>query len=101
MTIGEIPLTADNQRFSIQLGGQQLSFTLQWRDEAGWLADIRDENDMPLLSGLPLVTGGDLLAPYRHLGLRGELHVIADDPGQQAPGKTSLGARHHLWYISA
>lgn len=101
MSISEIPLTADNQRFMVQLGGRWLRFTLLWRDEAGWVVDISNENNNRLISGVPLITGADLLEPYRHLGFSGELRVFLDDEATLAPGKNSLGTRSHLVYISA
>ncbi|NDJ56773.1 hypothetical protein GWD52_07155 [Enterobacteriaceae bacterium 4M9] len=101
MSISEIPLTADNQHFTVQLGGRWLRFTLLWRDESGWVVDIHSESDEPLISGVPLVTGVDLFEPYRHLGFSGELRVLLDDDATLYPGKTSLGKRSHLLYISA
>lgn len=99
MTINEIPLTADNQRFFIQLGGRQLAFTLLWRD-SGWIMDIADEDGSSLLNGVPLVTGVNLLAPYRHIGLNGELWVVSDDACQPYPTSTNLGTGSHLWHVS-
>ncbi|EJA5821441.1 hypothetical protein OD522_005426, partial [Salmonella enterica] len=44
MKIHEIPLTPDNQHFSIQLAGRNLILKLIFRDEAGWIMDISDEH---------------------------------------------------------
>lgn len=101
MTIAEIPLGADNQIFAIQLAGQQLRLRLIYRDAAGWIMDILDADDEPVISGIPLVTGVDLLAAYRSLGFSGGLWVVSDDEAQEYPSKTNLGYGSHLYFVTA
>ena len=101
MPIVEIPLSADNQIFSIQLAGQSLRMRLLYRDSAGWVLDILNSNSQPLVNGIPLVTGVDLLAPYAWLGFSGGLWVVSDDEAQTCPGKTTLGNTSHLYFITA
>ncbi|MDM2919938.1 hypothetical protein LJU39_15945 [Citrobacter freundii] len=47
-------------------------------------------------SGIPLVTGADLLAQYGYMGLGFKLVVVCDDSTQDYPTKTDLGGRSHL-----
>ncbi len=65
MTIQEIPLTADNQQFSIVLGGVTWRISIIWRD-LYWIMDLQNDRGEPVISGIPLVTphpeGGSYLA---------------------------------------
>ncbi|WP_412175928.1 phage baseplate plug protein, partial [Escherichia coli] len=49
-----------------------------------------------VISGIPLVTGADLLAQYACMGLGFKLLVVCDDNTQDYPTKTDLGSRSHL-----
>ncbi|WP_425347518.1 phage baseplate plug family protein, partial [Serratia fonticola] len=53
----EIPLTPTPQQFAIQLAGVQYQMTLIWRDAAGWVLDIANNDKTPLIQGVPLVAG--------------------------------------------
>lgn len=100
MTIAEIPLSADNQTFFIQLGGQTLRLQVVWRSEAGWLLDLYNSEGEALIFGIPLVYGVDLLAPYRHLNFGGQLWLFADDPAENAPAISTLGSDSHLCFVT-
>lgn len=72
----EIPLTAEAQTFDIALAGVTYHMTLAWNPVLYcWVLDIATEDQVPLLMGVPVVTGLDLLAQYRHLGFGGHLIV--------------------------
>jgi hypothetical protein len=110
MRFYEIPLSPEPQRFSIALGGRTRRLRLGWNAaEAAWLLDIavaarrqgrladsdssdNEEDDTPLLAGIPLVAGADLLAQHAHMGLGGELWV----EGELPPGVSSLGVESKL-----
>ena len=64
-----IPLTPEPQRFRIVLAGRELLLAV------------------PLVSGIPLVAGCDLLEPYAYLGLGGALLLSGDEP----PSPDTLG----------
>ncbi|CNK98198.1 hypothetical protein ACQ26G_004193 [Yersinia enterocolitica] len=99
MVLSEIPLTADNQIFSIQLGEQSLILRLIYRDAAGWVMDIMDSRGENLVLGVPLVVGANLLEPYSHLGLSGGLMVVSDEDAHEYPTKTNLGYGSHLYFV--
>lgn len=84
-----IPLTPEPQRFGIVLAGRELLLAVRWMDapEGGWLLDVADAGGVPLLSGIPLVAGCDLLEPYGYLGLGGALRLSGDEP----PALDTLG----------
>lgn len=95
MAIQEIPLTADNQQFSIILAGTTWRISITWRDRY-WILDLQNDRGVSVISGIPLVTGADLLAQYGYMGLGFKLVVVCDDSTQDYPTKTDLGGRSHL-----
>lgn len=88
MALYEIPLTPEPQSFGISLAGRELRLAFRWAESfcpdapGGWLMDICDAPDdlVPLVCGIPLVAGCDLLRPYEHLALGGSLFLSGDQP---------------------
>ena len=76
-----IPLTPEPQRFSIVLAGRELLLAVRWMDV------LADAAGVPLVSGIPLGAGCDLLEPYVYLGLGGALLLSGDEP----PSPDTLG----------
>ncbi|CCW31078.1 conserved hypothetical protein [Xenorhabdus nematophila F1] len=99
MNIVEIPLHAKNQRFDIQLGGINYRMQLQWRGCAEWILDIMHPNSEPIVSGLPLVFGVDILEQHRYLGFNGSLIFYCDDLKNETNGE-ELGRSNRLYFIS-
>lgn len=63
----------------------------------GWLLDIAEpDRAAPILMGIPLVTGCDLLAPYGYLGIGGGLVVDSLYP----PTLENLGAGVELVFTT-
>ncbi len=82
MTAYEIPLSPKPQTFAIQLAGVNYQLTLTWNDALiCWVLDVADANNVPIVLGIPVITGLDLLAQYRYLGFGGSL-VVQTDGGQ-------------------
>lgn len=96
----EIPLTPTPQQFAIQLAGVQYQMTLIWRDAAGWVLDIANNDKTPLIQGVPLVAGADLLAQYRYLGIGGALFVVSDQNVLAPPTQDNLGIASHLYFLA-
>ncbi|HEY8355732.1 MAG TPA: hypothetical protein VIK69_12050 [Methylophilaceae bacterium] len=97
-----IPLTPTPQRFTIGLDGVDYIIHLNYRnvDEGGWTIDIHDIDDNPIVNGIPLVTGTNLLGQYRHLGFTGGLWVqTASDP-DAVPTFVNLGVDAFLYWVS-
>lgn len=88
MALYEIPLTPEPQSFGISLAGRELHMAFRWAETlcadapGGWVLDICDAPDdlTPLVCGIPLVAGCDLLRPYAHLALGGSLVLSGDMP---------------------
>lgn len=78
----EIPLTPVPQTFNISLNGRSVTLTIRWKEtvEGGWSLDIDDAvTGLPLAHGIPMVTGVDLLAPFKYLGISCGLMILGDD----------------------
>lgn len=99
-TVYEIPLKAQNQTMSIKLNGKTFKLTVKWNGVANsWLMDIADSTGKNILSGLPLITGSDLLSQYKYLNLGGQLVVQTDGDFQAIPTFANLGDKSHLFFI--
>ena len=96
----EIPLSPLAQTFNITLSGTSYRVTMQWRDLAGWIADIADASGNSIVAGVPLVTGVDLLGQYRHLGFAGRLWVQTSDDPDAVPTVENLGSGSHLYWVT-
>lgn len=63
----ELPITNDPaQEFITQLGDRKFSFEIKYNDVSRvWTMDIADPiSNLPILLGLPLILGANLLEPY-------------------------------------
>lgn len=98
----EIPLSSTPQRFTITLSGVDYRLTVQYRQAggAGWVLDIADANDNPLVNGIPLVTGTDLLEQYHHLGFSGRLWVQGGANPDDRPTFDDLGTGSHVFWVT-
>lgn len=103
MTIYEIPLTPTPQTFGIALSGVDYKFTVYWADASngGWVLNIADVQGNPILNGVPLVTGANLLAGYEYLGFTGTLAVQTDHNTDALPTFDNLGVNSHLYFVPA
>ncbi|WP_025121317.1 MULTISPECIES: hypothetical protein [unclassified Serratia (in: enterobacteria)] len=99
MNISEIPLAPVNQQFRISLGETVVNMRILWRDGAGWILDLTDENGGAMAYGLPLVPGRDLLGQFKHLGINGMLVIASDVAAEEYPTKNNLGISSHLYFV--
>jgi Domain of unknown function (DUF6983) len=102
-TIYEIPTSNVPQVQTISLNGVQYQITTRWNAYAGngaWVMDIADSNGNRILSGVPLVTGADLLAQFEYLGIGGAMVVQSDNNPDVVPDSLSLGVTGHLFYAT-
>lgn len=97
-----IPLQSQPQKFSIDLSGLTYNFTVQYRnvDMGGWYLDIADANGVPIVQGVPLVTGANLLAQYAYLGFVGALWVQTQSDPDAVPTFENLGTDGLLYYVT-
>lgn len=102
MAVYEIPLSPSPQVFSISLGGTEYRLTVKYQkaDMGGWFVDIADSTGDPIVNGIPLVTGCDLLAQYGHLGFAGELRVQTSNNPDAVPTWDNMGSQSHLYWVT-
>lgn len=102
MSYYKIPMLAAPQKLSVRLNGVTYQFTVLYRndEEGGWVLDIRSENDVDILLGVPLVTGLDLLAQYSYLNIGGELYVATDGDLLKPPAFEELGVTSFLYFYT-
>lgn len=100
-SVFEVPLSGNSQSFNIVLANVTYRLTLTWRNAAGcgWILDIADSSGNPIVQGIPLVTGADLLAQYRYLGFVGSLVVKTDANPDAIPTYDNLGTTSHLYFV--
>jgi predicted Zn-dependent protease with MMP-like domain len=99
----QIPINVGTpQRFNITLGQVEYQMTLKhWdADDIGWTLDIADGSGNPILDGIPLVTGADLLAQYAHLGFGGRLWVQTLSDPDAVPTFDNLGDDGLLYWVT-
>lgn len=103
MNTYEIPLSSDPQTFIITLSGVDYRLTLLYRSVggAGWVLDVADSSGNPLVGGIPLVTGVDLLGQFKHLGFGGGLWVQGAANPDDVPTFADLGSGSHVFWVTA
>ena len=104
MNVFRIPLVPTPQTFGITLAGRALVMTVQWNGESpAWEMDIADGvTGEVLFLRLPIVTGVDLFAQYRHLVLGGALAALNDGtPGNPPPNLTDLGIDSQVYFLTS
>ena len=95
-----IPLSGIPETFVINLAGVEYTMTVKWNDSdfAGWVIDIADSAQNPIVAGITMVTGTDLLAQYAYLGIQGSLIVYTDGDASAVPTLDNLGTNCNLYF---
>lgn len=95
-----VPALPTPQSFGISLGGLDLNMNLAFKGAAGWVMDVANNVGDTLLSGVPLVTGGNLLEQFEHLGIPGGLWVQTKNAPDAVPTFDNLGVESFLFYVA-
>jgi len=99
-TVYKIPTQPQAQSFEITLGANTYDVTLKWNAFANcWVMDFSDENDNPILQGVPLITGADLLEQYGYLDFGGQLISQMDAEPAVPPTYQGLGTDGNLYFV--
>lgn len=90
------------QSFGVTLNGREYRFRLTYNDaqEGGWVLDIGGEDGAPIVCGIPVLPGMNLLEPYGHLSIGGGGALFVYGPGTNdaAPTFEGLGAAWQLYF---
>ena len=95
----EIPLTPGSQTLSIKINGVTYNLAVTWR-ATGYILDIYDSTSTPLVTGLSLVTGCDLLEQFSYLNFPMKLIIASDIDPSFVPGYNDLGINSHLCVVT-
>lgn len=99
-TYYEIPLSSQPQSFTIPLAGATYSMTVKWNwVNASWVLDIADSSGNAIVSGIPLVTGADLLEQFSYLNFGGKLVCQTDNDPDAVPTFANLGTTGHVYFL--
>jgi hypothetical protein len=96
-----VPFTSDyDQTFTVGLGDQKYVVDARWNERGQlWTCDLtRDTDQVQIISGLPLLSGQELLLPYA-LGIGG-LTVTDLSRTNTDPGPDDLGDRVIVTWLS-
>ena len=103
LSIYEIPLSATPQSMTIAIAGTSYEMTFRFNNVAvgggGWAMDMADSTGNPILCGVPLVTGADLLGQYAYLGIGAALYVQTDGDPSAVPTFANLGTGSHVLIV--
>lgn len=99
-TFFTIPIVSSTpQQFVIAMAGKSYTLRFTWNvPGACWILDIGDEANNPILLGVPVVTGADLLAQFAYLGIGGMLIAHSDTHGDEVPTFDQFGLDDHLFF---
>lgn len=101
MSAYPLPVSATAQSFFVQLANVPYQLTLRWNSFAScWILDIADVDSVPLVQGIPVVTGTDLLAPYGYLGIQGGIIALTEGNPDAVPTFTNLGVGGDLFFVT-
>lgn len=97
----ELLLSPKNQRLTLTYGGTRYVLTFRWLNVelGGWVLDIATEDRRPIISGIPLVTGVDLLDPFRHRELGFSLIIASDVDVDIVPSFRTLGRSSRIYLV--
>ncbi|WP_038367831.1 hypothetical protein [Bosea sp. UNC402CLCol] len=101
-TVYEFPLLPQAQQMSITLGTVEYQVRFGWCDtpDGGWFIDIADIDGNPLVQGLPLTAGENVLQQFDYLGFPGEIRVMTDSSELVEPTYANLGTNGKVLFIS-
>ncbi len=105
MTPYLIPTQPQAQQMQITLGTVAYNLVLRWNvPNNSWMMDILDDSGNQILSGVPLVTGEDLLSQFAYLEIggsigAGELQVQTTSDTFAVPTYANLGTDGNLYWL--
>ena len=94
-----IPLSTVPQGFDIVLSGRRVRIVTRYfaAQDAGWTLDITEPDGSAIVTGVPIVTGDDLLRGYKHL-IAGSMYYVGNADVLTPPAWGTLGVDGELIY---
>lgn len=96
-----IPLYSGAQQFLVTLDNKTLQIRLIWREapEGGWFIDFFDVDETPILCGIPLRCGHNLLGQYEYLSL-GKMQAMINNDDSRDPTYDDMGNNLELYWTT-
>jgi hypothetical protein len=97
----EIPLTNDpSQKLELELNGIRYFLSVQFNFNSGiWLFKIADSEEQPIIEGLPLTLGNNILEPFVDVErLLGQFWMVDEREQDQDADSETLGSDVKLIY---
>lgn len=122
-TFYEIPTSSTPQSFSITLAGVVYNLRLIFcgasgpggtdivgqdvqgaqidtNNIGGWILDISNADNTPIVCGIPLITGLELLYQYVYLNIGGAIVATTDGDPNLPPTFDNMGSASHLLFVT-
>ena len=78
-----------------------MNLRVHWCPPAAcWIADLFQNDGTPIVQGLAVVTGADLLQQFGYMGFAGQLIAQTDHETDAVPTFTNLGSSGHVYYLT-
>lgn len=102
MAAFEFPLTPGAQQMTVPVSDEQFTFRFAWSDspEGGWFIDILRLDGSPLVRGLPLTAGENVLQQFDYLGISGAIYVQTDNDPLVEPTYDNLGLNGRVFFVT-
>jgi hypothetical protein len=96
-------IPATPQSLQISINGVTYTMKVRFCVPANcWMLDLSDvSGNNPILQGIPLITGTDLLSQFAYLGLGFSLLVQSNNDPTAVPTFASLGLTGNLYVLTA
>lgn len=102
LIFSELPLRQGPSIFSLSIKGRDFRFRFAYANTegGGWYVDIGETDGQPLVCGLPLTAGLNLLGQFGYLGLGFGLYVSVDGRPDEAPVYDDMGNGLHVKVVT-
>ena len=88
------------QNLQTSINGITYTIKVRWCDPFDcWVLDLSDISNNPIIQGIPLVTGVDLLGQYGYLDLGFSLVVQTNNDANAVPTFANLGSQGNLYAL--
>lgn len=98
----EIPLSAEAQTCTVDLGDATYTLTVKWNEyQSIWILDIRAVDGVtPVILNIPMQAGVNLLGQFPQAGVPGVLFVYTDGAEFDSPTFDNLGGASKLYWTA-
>lgn len=98
----QIPVTSDNRNYQFRISLDGVVYTLAFRLNSRmnrWFMDVKDSDDLPLIMGVALLQGTDLIERFKAAALPAGHFIIFNIENETLEaGADDLGANSLLLY---